>query len=322
MKKKAILFMISVFLFCSYPASVRAYDKDLIIPTHDIAVVDGKIKSEINIDKEVSSTNPWMYVDIKLDETKSKQSKYNYAELALKRAIGFFDESRLSLKDGDFYIVLNNGFVINKKNYKDKKVTQVAKKQLLDKDFYRGDTLFKLAFLYHDNKVERKTYWKLIDTIDLPAGSTHTLTKKYTVGISEDEEVDIAQALGIKLIGEAESGIGADLKFASTKLLAKLNSELNSTISKIFKRKSEIKSTFESSTTVSYNPRYGDKIILRYQLVDNYKVEDKAFKDATYKLQELINEGGISIVKVEPTSGEKGIDVPVEKIFDVSLDKR
>lgn len=322
MKRKAILFTLAVFLFCSYPASVKAYDKDLVVPTYNLAVVDGVIKSHIDIDKEVSQGSPWVYADIKLDATKSRQGKYNYAELALKRALGFFDESELSLKEGDFYIILNNGFVINKKNYKDKKVTEVATKELLDKSFYRGDSLFKLAFLYHDNLVERRTYWKLIDTIDLPLGSSHTLTKKYTVGISKDEEIDMAQTLGLKLISEAEASAGGDLKFASAKIMGKLNADLNDSITKIFKKKSEIKSSFESSTNVSYNPRYSDIVILRYQLVDNYKIETETFKKATSKLEELMNQGGVNIVKVEPTSGEKGIEVPIDKVFDVSFNKK
>ncbi|SFD14100.1 hypothetical protein SAMN05421842_12133 [Clostridium uliginosum] len=298
-----------------------AYNRDITIPTKQLAVVDGKIKSQINIDKEIKGVNPWLYVDVKLDATKSKQGKFNYAELALKRAFSYFVENKLSLRDGDFSIILNNGFVINKDNFSDKKVTDIAMKEILDKDFYREDTIFKMAFLYHDNAVERTTSWKLIDTIDLPAGSSHTINKRYTAGITKSEELDMGLTLGLKFITESSASAGIDIKYASAKTLAKINTDVNATRSKTFKNSSEIKSSFESTTNIAYNPCNEDKVILRYQLVENYKVDPSAFKDATSKLEKLMNSYGRDIVKIEPTSGESGIDIPVDQIFDVTINK-
>lgn len=320
MKKKLTLLVLAALLLGPV-SSVKAYDRDIIIPTQSIAVVDGRIKSQINIQKETSTVNPWLYVDIKLDATKSRMGKYNYAELALKRAFGFMIESNLSLREGDFSIILNNGFVINKHNFKDNKVTNIAKQQILDQDFYRGDTLFKIAFLYHDNAVQRTTCWKLIDTIDLPAGSSHTLNKSYTVGITKNEEFSMGQALGLKLITEASGSMKGDFSFASASLSSKLTNELNFTVSKNFKNNKEIKSSFESTTNISYGSSDKDKVILRYQLVDNYKVDPDLFKKGTQKLQDLMNQGGVSAVKISPVTGEEGIDVPIDKVFDVTLYK-
>lgn len=321
MVKKIFLLAISILIVLVPTVHAKAYDRDIIIPTAKKAVVDEKIKSKIEISKETSMVEPWVYVDVKLNATKAKQGKYNYAELALKRAYGFFTENKLSIGDGDFYIILDNGFIINKKNYLDKNVTKEAKKQILDKDFYRGDTLFKLAFLYHDNAVERLMYWKLIDTIDLPAGSTHTLTKKYTVGVNKSEELNIGQTLGLNLITGVESSGGFDCKFASAKILAKLNAEVNKTVQKTFKNNKAINSTYESNTKISYNANNESRVILRYQLVDNYRVDRKSFKDATLNLNRLMNEGGVNIVEVEPTSGEEGVEVPMDQTFDVTITK-
>lgn len=321
MKKTALVLLLSGVLLAAPVSAVKAYDKDITLPTEKVAVVDGKIKSQIIIDKDVSLVDPWLYVDIKLDALKSKQGKINYAELALKRAYAFMNDSSLSLKDGDFSIILDNGFVINKNNFHDKKITDMAKKEILDKDFYRGDTLFKVAFLYDNNSVERTTYWKLIDTIDLPAGSSHVLNKTYTVGITQDEELGMGQALGLKLISEVSAGAGIDYKFASAKIASKLNADLNFNISKNFKDNKQVKSSFESTTKISYTPSDKDKVILRYQLVDNYKVAPKQFKEGTAKLESQMNQGAINIVKVAPSAGDKGIDAPIDKIFDITLYK-
>ena len=321
MKKKFLLCAITALLTITPMMTAKAYDKDITIPTTANAVIEGKIKSEIEIGKETSQVNPWLYADIKLDATKSKQHKYNYAELALKRAFGFFNDNKLSLKEGDFYIVLNNGFVINRDNYKDKKVTDMAMTEILNKDFYRGDTIFKLAFLYHDNAVERTTKWALVDTIDLPAGSSHTLTKQYTAGITETAQLKMGQTLGLKLISEIGSSSSVDLKFASAKAMLSLKGEVNATREKAFENNREIKSTFESSTNISYKPCDKDKVILRYQLIDNYKADSKAFKDATDKLVKAMNSAGVDIVKATPAAGQNGIDVPTEKIFDVTVEK-
>ncbi|KGM97805.1 hypothetical protein Z968_02050 [Clostridium novyi A str. 4552] len=318
-KKLALLVLTSILL--GPVSSVKAYDRDITIPTQSIAVVDGKIKSQIDIQKETSIVNPWLYVDVKLDATKSRMGKYNYAELALKRVIGFMIESKLSLKEGDFSIILNNGFVINRHNFKDSKITNIAKKEIIDKDFYRGDTLFKIAFLYHDNSVQRTTCWKLIDSIDLPAGSSHILNKSYTVGITKNEEFNMGQALGLKLVTEVGGNVSGDFKFVSANFSSKLNNDLNFTLSKNFKDNKEIKSSFESTTNISYKACDKDKVILRYQLVDNYKVDPNEFKKGTEKLQELMNQGGVNIVKLKPAAGEDGIDVPIDKIFDVTLYK-
>ncbi|CAG7840489.1 hypothetical protein Z959_10380 [Clostridium novyi B str. ATCC 27606] len=320
MKKKLALLVLTALLLGPV-SSAKAYDRDITIPTQSIAVVDGKIKSQIDIQKETSTVNPWLYVDIKLDATKSKMGKYNYGELALKRAIGFMIENSLSLKEGDFSIILNNGFVINRNNFKDSKITNIVKKEILDKDFYRGDTLFKVSFLYHDNSVQRTTCWKLIDTIDLPAGSSHTLNKSYTVGITKNEEFDMGQALGLKLITEAGGSASGDFKFVSASFSSKLTNDLNFTVSKNFKNSKEIKSSFESTTNIAYTACDKDKVILRYQLVDNYKVDPTEFKKGTEKLEKLMNQGGVNIVKVAPAAGEIGIDVPIDKIFDVTLYK-
>lgn len=321
MKKTAFLLALSALLVFAPLATAYSYDRDITIPTAQTAVIDGKIKSKINIESKTSTVNPWMYVDIKLDETKSDHGKFNYAELALRKAFGFFTDHKYSLKDGDFYIILNNGFVINKQNYKDKKVTDMAMQELLKTDFYRGDTLFKLAFLYHDNAVQRTTYWKLIDAIDLPAGSTHTLTKKYTSGITKNEELKMGQTLGLKLVSEVSGSIGGECSFASAKIMASLTGELNKTASKSFTNNQEIKSTFESNTNISYQASNIDKVILRYQLVDNYKVDPNTFKDATNDLQNKINIGGPKLVKIVPSAGEEGVDVSIDQIFDVTINK-
>ncbi|MPQ43065.1 hypothetical protein [Clostridium tarantellae] len=321
MRRKLIIAALSIFLTCSSATAVKAYNGDITIPTQKVAVVDGKIKSQIQVAKEKTIVDPWMYVDVKLDATKSKQNKNNYAELALKRAFAYFIDNKLSIGDGDFSIILNNGFVINKNNYKSKKITNIAKKEILDKDFYRGDTIFKLAYLYHDNAIERTTYWKLIDTIDLPAGSSHTLNKKYSVGINKNEQLNIGQALGIKLITGAEVSGGADCKFASAKILAKLNGELNRTVSKTFENSRKINSVFESNTNISYNVSNEDKVVLRYQLVDNFKVDSETFKNATSKLESLMNTSGVKIVKIIPTAGTEGVDVPMDQVFDITIKK-
>lgn len=321
MKKLFLCGLISILL-CGTASQVKAFDKELILPTVKTAVINEKIQPKIKVSQKTSIVNPWMHIDVKLDANKSKNGDVNYAEKSISKFVEYLLQKDLLLNTGDYYFILSNGYVIDKDNRTTSTTREMVKKEILEKDFYKGDTMYKIVLLNPNNKVKRTTYWKLIDLIDLPAGSSHTLNKKYTVGVTKTEQVEIGQTFGLKFGAELNASAGFDLNYASAKVDTKLSTELNSAVSKNFTDNREIKSLFESNTNVSYNPSEKDRAILRYQLVDNYKVEAKSFKESALELEEAMNANGEHLVKLTPAGGNDGIDVPTDEIFDVTIDKQ
>ncbi|KEI06044.1 hypothetical protein IRP63_02770 [Clostridium botulinum] len=320
--KKLFLCGLIAILLCGPVSQVKAFDKELILPTVKAAVINEKIQPKIKVSQKTSIVNPWMYIDVKLDANKSKNGDVNYAEKSMSKFFQYLLAKGLSLHTGDYYFILNNGYVVDKDNRTTSNTREMLKKEILQKDFYKGDTMYKIVLLNPNNKVKRTTCWRLIDLIDLPAGSSHTLNKKYTVGVTKTEQIEIGQTFGLKFSAEINASAGFDFKYASAKIDTKLSTELNSTASKNFTDNREIKSLFESNTNVSYNPSEKDRAILRYQLVDNYKVDAKSFRESTLDLEEAMNANGEHLVKLTPAGGNKGIDVPTDEIFDVTIDKQ
>lgn len=289
----------------------------LTVPTVEQVLKNGHAENYIIAESKETKVKPWVFADIKLNSVRTQNDKLNYSILALNRGIAHFQDQNKHLKTNDFLIILNTGFVINKDNYDNKIVYTEARKAFLDKELYQGDTLFTIAFLSGDNTVVRRSMWKLIDVINLGGGSSHSSTTNFEVGVTDVEEVGLSEAFGFKTSAKAGGSLGVSAKGISAELKGDISYELNETLSKTFFSANTITGKQSESVTVTHGDLYQSRLVLRYQLIDNFTVNLNTFNKITKELKDNMNMGGKDIIYIEPSSTLKGIDVPSKIIYDV-----
>lgn len=290
------------------------------VPTASKAFSQGQVNKTIFAGQEESKVKPWVFADVKLNSTRSQNDKLNYGVLALKRAIAYFQDQKQHLKNNDYFIILNTGYIINKDNYDSQKVYDEAKKAILDNEQYDGDTIFTVAFLSGENKVIKQNMWKLLDIINLAPGSSFTSSTNFNVGIDAREQITLGETLGLKVINHFGGNLGFD-KGVKLGFSGDLNTEINQDLSRSFSYANLVTSNSSDSVSISHSPVNKSVMVLRYQLVENVNVDLELFKGISKKLTETLNMGGRGIVTVEPSSGLKGVDIPSNIIFDVMIDR-
>ncbi|WDV46908.1 hypothetical protein PV797_04220 [Clostridiaceae bacterium M8S5] len=296
------------------------FSSNLTIPTYSSAYVDGSINRTIFAGAEKSKAKPWVFADVKLTSVRTQNDKVNYGVLALKRAIAYFQDQNQHLKNNDYFIILNNGFIINKTNYNNQEVFDQAKKTLLDNESYLGDTIFTVAFLSGENKVVKQSMWKLIDMINLAPGSSFTSNTNFNVGISTQDQLTLSETLGLKTADKMGANLGIT-KSATLGALAEINTEINENLARTFNFSNQVNAQKTENVTVKHSATKNSMLVLRYQLVDNINVDLETFYKITKDLQNNMNMGGRDIVETKPASGASGIDIPSNVIFDVIINQ-
>lgn len=313
-----------VILACALiisPMTVMAnetYPAEIYLPDGKDILKDKKIKRELIINTETASVNPWMYTDVYLTVKKTKDRKFNHAVTAFSKALSYFEQKKTSVRDGDCVIILNNGYEINSKNLKDEKTGEMARKEIYEKEFFKGDKLFTIGFISDHNVVVKETKWKLIDMMNLPSGSMNRLEKKFIVGITDHEQREIGKMFGFKTNAEVSSGIKVD-KVISAGIDAKLQMELNQTISSKFTSGNTVHEQHEGSKIIQHGPAFFDALIIRYQLVDTYKVDVDTFRSEAGDIETFINKGPYKIVQIKQIGNDTGEEVPTDKVYDVVI---
>lgn len=332
MKKFRFTTLLSLFLMVSVMVSQLTsfaaggivngnFSGKVTLPTTVQAYKDGEVQKAIFGGVEESKAKPWVYADVKLESVRTQNEKLNYANLALKRAIAYFQDQKQHFDKNDYFIILNNGFVINRENFDSQKVYDEAKKALIDEELYQGDTLFTLAFLSGKNTVVNQSIWKLIDMVNLAPGSSFTSSTSYKSGVTDVEEAGISELLGFRTAEKFGGSIGIKKAGIDASLRAEMEAEINTTLKKTFSSSNTVSTSKDEQVTVKHGSQNSDMYVLRYQLVNNLNVDLDIFKEITAKLDETLNMGGRKIVSVEPSSGLKGIDVGTNIIFDLMISK-
>lgn len=292
---------------------------EISVPTVGNAYRSGQVQKNIFAGSEAGKPKPWVFADVKLSSERTQNDKLNYSVLALNRAIAYFQDQNKHFNKNDYFIILNNGFIINKDNYNKPVVYDEAKKALLDDEQYQGDTIFTIAFIDGQNKVVRQSMWKLIDMINLAPGSEFTSTTSFNVGVNASEQVTLAETLGLKSVDKIGANLGLNKGGITAGVLAELTTEINETLSRTFNYSNQVSANKNESVSVKHSAKDSGMLILRYQLVDNVNVDLSIFNSITKALNDNMNMGGRTIVKVEPASGLRGIDIPTNIIFDVMV---
>lgn len=315
-----MVFFISVNSYASSGVVNGNISGNITLPTESQAYKNGQVQRVLDGGREESKVKPRVFADVKLSSVRTHNEKLNYAQLALKRAIASFQDKNMHFKNNDFYVILNNGFIINKDNYNTDEVYQQAKKAFLDEESYQGDTIFSIGFLSGQNKVVKQNLWKLIDMVNLAPGSEFTSTTNYDVGITDKKQVVLGQTIGLKMTDNFGVNLGVE-KTVKVGLSNALVSEINETMTNSFTHSNDVSIKSQQSITVKHTASTQGMTVLRYQLVDNINVDLDTFNTITKDLKTNMNMGGRDIVDIEPASGKKGIDIPTGIIFDVMVNK-
>lgn len=324
MNKKLATILMVIILMGIIIRPCYAYGQDTyngvipILEANDI--LKGKdIRKEIVVNKEEGVGSPWIYAEVFLTKKKSKE-KFNPAVLAFQRAVAYFEEIKESIPDGDSLIILNNGYVIDFNNLRSKETELQAMKQIYDKEFYKGDKIFTIGFLHEDNIVVKRQKWQLLDIINLPTGSMNKLEKRITIGIDEHELVELGKTFGYKVSNAIEGEFNLSVgNVVGLELGNRFETLLSKDIAKRFMSESTISEKYEESKVIQHGPAPYDGLIVRYQLVENYKKEEGLFKNETTKLEAWINNTGTNIIKLKAIGNGKGVDVPTDKVYDVVI---